>query len=90
MEQPSTPQSRKEWARQQRKAAYRRAKEQRASDPKQLAFQEAMRERQRAAYQVAKQRRKSSVEHPKQRAADAKTAEAQQLLMQINPSKALA
>jgi hypothetical protein len=50
---------RKEWARRQRRAAYLRAKEQRASDPKQRAFMEAMKERRREANERAKARRKA-------------------------------
>jgi hypothetical protein len=41
--------SRKEYERQVRRAAYLRAKEQRASDSKQIAFKAAMKLRQRAA-----------------------------------------
>jgi hypothetical protein len=52
--------SRKEWARQQRRAAYLRAKEQRANDPKQLAFKEAMKERRRQANEMRKARRRAA------------------------------
>jgi hypothetical protein len=53
--------SRKEHARQLRRAAYLKAKEQRANDPRMIAIKEAMKQRQRAAYQAAKQRRKAAV-----------------------------
>jgi hypothetical protein len=52
--------SRKEAARQQRRAAYLRAKERRATDPRQLALKEAMKQRQREAYRAAKERRKEA------------------------------
>jgi hypothetical protein len=48
----------KEFARKQRQAAYRRAKEQRARDPKHLAMKEALKLSRRAAYQKIKERRK--------------------------------
>jgi hypothetical protein len=59
-EQPTEKVSRQEWARQQRRAAYLRAKEQRANDPKQLAFVQAMKERRREANEMAKARRKAA------------------------------
>jgi hypothetical protein len=58
-EEAATPKlTRKEQARAQRRAAYLRAKEQRANDPRLIAIKEAMKRRQREAYQVAKERRK--------------------------------
>jgi hypothetical protein len=61
-EQPGEKLSRKEWARQQRRAAYRRAKEHRANDPKQLAFKEAMKGRRREANEAAKARSRQGAE----------------------------
>ena len=58
--------SRKEWARQQRRAAYLRAKEHRANDPKQLAFKESMKQRQREASQASKDRRRVAAKDQKQ------------------------
>ena len=68
--------SRKEWARQQRRAAYLRAKEFRANDPKQLAFKEAMKERQRDANAAAKERRKASAKDEKARRAEHRPGDA--------------
>ena len=53
--------SRKEQARQLRRAAYLKAKEQRANDPRLIAIKEVMKQRQRAAYQAARERRKLAV-----------------------------
>jgi hypothetical protein len=53
--------TRKEQARQSRRAAYQKAKERRATDPRMIAIKEAMKLRQRAAYQAAKERRKAAV-----------------------------
>lgn len=59
---PSVPKlTRKEQARQQRRAAYQEAKQRRAADPRMIALKEAMKVRQRAAYQAAKERRKALV-----------------------------
>jgi hypothetical protein len=87
-EQPNEPKlSRKEWARQQRRAAYLRAKEQRASDPKQLAFKEAMKERRREANEIVKARRKAaSKEQRAQRAEQKRAAQYQQLRMIVTPA----
>jgi|SRR3954465_14001400 hypothetical protein len=52
--------SRKERARQMRRAAYERAKEFRATDPKQVAFKEAMKQRRRDANQAAREQRKAA------------------------------
>jgi hypothetical protein len=60
MESDDRKLSRKELARQQRRAAYLRAKEFRATDPKQIAFKEAMKQRRREANEVAKERRKAA------------------------------
>lgn len=60
----ATPQpklTRKEQARQVRRAAYQRAKEQRANDPRLLAIKEAMKQRRREAYQAAKERGKAAI-----------------------------
>ena len=51
--------SRKESAKEARRAAYQRAKEWRANDPKQIAFKAAMKERQKEINQVRKDRRKA-------------------------------
>ncbi|HWW87610.1 MAG TPA: hypothetical protein VNZ26_28620 [Vicinamibacterales bacterium] len=59
--------SRKEYAQRMRRAAYLRAKELRAKDPRQLALKEALRQRRRAAYQQAKERRKMKREEDKAR-----------------------
>jgi hypothetical protein len=53
--------TRKEQARQLRRAAYQKAKERRANDPRMKAIKEAMKLRQRAAYQAARERRKAAV-----------------------------
>ena len=59
MDEPKDPKlSRKEFAKQMRRAAYERAKEFRATDPKQVAFKEAMKQRRRDANDVAKDRQK--------------------------------
>ena len=82
--------SRKEWARQQRRAAYVRAKEHRANDPKQLAFKVAMKERRREANQVSKERRKAAVKEQKarrsERQASQRVAQDQQLMMLVKPA----
>jgi hypothetical protein len=79
--------SRKEWARQQRRAAYRRAKEHRANDPKQLAFKEAMKERRRKANEMAKARRKAgSMEQKARRAEKNRVTQDQQLMMMVKPA----
>jgi hypothetical protein len=59
--------SRKESAKQFRRAAYLRAKEQRANDPKQIAFKAAMKQRQREAYQAAKARKKAALVQQKEK-----------------------
>ena len=61
----ATKLSRKEQARQLRRAAYLKAKEQRANDPRIIAIKEAMKKRRRAAYQEAKERRKAMVTQQK-------------------------
>jgi hypothetical protein len=82
--------SRKEWARQQRRAAYLRAKEFRASDPKQLAFREAMKERRREANAAGKEQRKAAAKEQKarraERQASQRAAQDQQLLMIVKPA----
>jgi hypothetical protein len=59
--------SRKEYARRMRRAAYLRAKELRAKDPRQLAMKEAAKQRRREAYQQAKERRKVKTQAQKAR-----------------------
>ena len=85
---PNEPKlSRKELARQQRRAAYVRAKEHRASDPKQLAFMEAMKERRREANEIVKERRRAiAKEQRAQRAEQKRAAQYQQLRMIVSPS----
>lgn len=79
--------SRKEWARQQRRAAYLRAKEHRANDPKQLAFKEAMKERRREANEIVKARRKAATKEQRARRADQKRAALdQQLRIVVSPA----
>ena len=79
--------SRKEWARQQRHAAYLRSKETRANDPKQLAFKEAMKERRREANEMAKARRKAATKEERERRAERKrAAKDQQLMMMVKPA----
>jgi hypothetical protein len=51
--------SRKELAREQRRAMYQRAKEWRATDPRYLAMKEAAKQQQHAAYQQVKVQRKA-------------------------------
>ncbi len=62
---PEPKLSRKEQARQLRRAAYQRAKEQRANDPRIIAIKESMKKRRRAAYQEAKERKKAAVAQQK-------------------------
>lgn len=79
--------SRKEWARQQRRAAYLRAKEHRATDPKQLAFKEAMKERRREVNEMAKARRKAATKEQRARRAEEKrAAQDQQSIMMVKPA----
>ena len=80
--EPSEPKlTRKEWARQQRRAAYLRAKEQRANDPKQLAFKEAMKERRREANEIVKARRKAATREQRAQRAEQKRAAHEQLTL---------
>jgi hypothetical protein len=61
-----------------------------ASDPQQLAFNEAMKERRREVNELAKARKKAAAKEQKARRADrqAKTraAQDQQLMMIVNPA----
>jgi hypothetical protein len=66
--------SHKELLKLRRRAAYQKAKEHRAKDPKYLAMKEAARQERRDAYQRAKQRRKAELERDK---AQAKAAQAE-------------
>ncbi len=88
MEEPKEKLARKEWARQQRRAAYLRAKEYRATDPKQLAFKEAMKARQRDGYQAGKERRKAVAAEQKarrsERQGEQRAAQDQQLIMMVS------
>jgi hypothetical protein len=59
----------KEAARLRRRAAYQKAKAERAKDPRYLALKQAAKERRRAAYQEAKIRHKAHAEQVKQRRA---------------------
>ena len=82
--------SRKELAREFRRAAYQRAKKQRASDPKVLAMKEAAKVYRREAYRTAKERRKvdtareknEQAEREQQRAEESRTL-ADQALMKL-------
>ena len=89
-DQPAEKLSRKERARQQRRAAYLRAKEFRANDPKQLAFKEAMKQRQREANQASNERRKASAKELKarraERQASQRAAQDRQLRILVNPA----
>jgi hypothetical protein len=75
--------SRKEQARQLRRAAYQKAKQRRAIDPRLIAIKEAMKLRQRAAYQAAKERRKAAVaeQDRKQREQQAEVRAAREMAM---------
>lgn len=88
--QPTEKLSRKELARQQRRAAYLRAKEYRATDPKQLAFKETMKQRQREANQASKERRTAVAKEQKARRselqAQQRAAQGQQLMMIVKPA----
>jgi hypothetical protein len=64
--------SRKEYARRMRRAAYLRAKELRAKDPRHLALKEAVKQRRREAYQQARERRKVRIEEEKTRLGERK------------------
>ena len=57
--------SRKELARQLRQRAYRKAKEQRAKDPRYLAMKETVKQRRREMYQQVKERRKATLSEEK-------------------------
>jgi hypothetical protein len=85
MEDQPTQLSRKERARQQRRAAYLRAKEHRATDPKQLVFKEAMKQRRLELNEVVKARRKAAMHDQKvrrsEREAERRTAQGQQLTL---------
>jgi hypothetical protein len=70
--QKETNVSRKEYARQMRRAAYVRAKELRAKDPRQLALKAAAKERRRELYQKAKARSKAKAQGEKARLRDRK------------------
>jgi hypothetical protein len=59
--------SRKEYAPRMRRAAYLRAKELRAKDPRHLALKEALKQRRREAYQQARERRKVRIQEEKTR-----------------------
>ena len=65
--------SQKEYARRMRRAAYLRAKELRAKDPKHLAMKAALKQRRREAYQRAKDHRKVTVRKEKERMAERQT-----------------
>jgi hypothetical protein len=60
--EPAQPKlTRKERARQLRRAAYLKAKEQRANDPRLAAIKEAMKKRRREQYEVMRERRKAAL-----------------------------
>lgn len=66
--------SRKEYARQIRRAAYLKAKERRATDPRLIAIKEAVKRRRREIYQAAKERKKAAVAEQKAKQRVAKDA----------------
>lgn len=69
----------KEAARLRRRAAYQKAKAQRAKDPRYLALKEAAKEKRRAAYQEAKRRndvRAKALKEQRAAAAEAERTEA--------------
>jgi hypothetical protein len=77
MDEPKDPKlSRKEFAKQMRRAAYERAKEFRATDPKQVAFKEAMKQRRRDANDVAKEQRKEATRVQKAKAREGRGSRA--------------
>lgn len=67
--------SRKELAKEMRRAAYKKAKEQRAQDPRHLAMKEAAKVRRREAYQKIKEQRKVAQAEEKTKLKTAKTTE---------------
>jgi hypothetical protein len=72
-----------------RRAAYLRAKELRAKDPRQLAFKEAVKQRRREAYQKAKERRKVRSQEEKtalgERQAEKRAARNLELMKLVRP-----
>jgi hypothetical protein len=72
--------SHKEQARQLRRAAYQKAKAQRANDPRLVAIKEAMKQRRRAAYQEAKARRTTQQKERQARARASKDAAMNELV----------
>jgi hypothetical protein len=73
-----------------RRAAYARAKAQRATDPEHLALKEAMKERRRKAYKQAKERRKAFVGKQKarqeKRRAEKRVSLEVELLKRVKPA----
>ncbi len=67
--------SRKELARQMRRQAYQRAKEQRAKDPRHLAMKEELKKRRREQYQQLKEKRKAETAKKKTQAKVARRRE---------------
>jgi hypothetical protein len=67
--------SRKELAKEMRRAAYKKAKEQRAQDPRHLAMKEAAKVRRREAYQKIKEQRKAALAVEKTKLKAEQTAE---------------
>lgn len=65
--------SRKALAKEQRRAAYQKAKERRDSDPRYLAMKQQAKEQRRAAYQKLKERRKAEADTQKRAAKRAQT-----------------
>ncbi len=86
--------SRKERAREARHAAYLRAKEWRATDPRHLAMEETAKQRRHEAYQEAKDRRKEAAaefkrkrkEQKQEKRAAKRTAADEQLMRMVEPA----
>lgn len=64
----------KEAAKLRRRAAYQKAKAERAKDPRYLALKEAAKQRRRAAYQEAKLRHQEAAQQAKRERAEQKEA----------------
>jgi hypothetical protein len=81
--------SRKELARQFRRAAYQRAKEHRANDPKQVTMKEAMKLRRCAEYKAGKERRKAFAAEQKTRReareSESRALKARELMKLVKP-----
>lgn len=70
--------SRKELAKEQRREAYQKAKQRRATDPRHLALKEAAKAQRRAAYEQLKQGRTADAALKKNKASELRTGEFKQ------------